>query len=272
MSAFGRFLGVGRSRGARIGLPAGLAVFALPLAGIAGTHSGGHQQAAGVEAQTVLQVADPNEVHAAVPSTAPAQPAEAPAQPAPAPASAAAPAPAPAPIPVAPTKPKPAAPTPAPTHTTPPVKHIAAAPVAFTVAAKTVISDVAPLASLHINENYGVRGPWAAGHHTGVDFAAAVGTRVASVGAGTVVRSGWDGAYGIDVLVKMTDGKYVLYGHLSQASVFAGEHVTAGEQIGRSGATGNVTGPHLHFEVRTTPDYGSDVNPIAYLRAHGVAV
>lgn len=48
--------------------------------------------------------------------------------------------------------------------------------------------------------------------------------------------------------------------------------MTEGQQIGLSGATGNVTGPHLHFEVRTTPDYGSDVDPVAYLRAHGVTV
>lgn len=143
---------------------------------------------------------------------------------------------------------------------------------AATTTAPVSSGDVAPLAVLRITEPYGVPGPWAAGHHTGVDLAAAVGTGVRSVGAGTVVRSGWDGAYGIDVLVKLDDGKYALYGHLSQASVFAGAAVRAGQQIGLSGATGHVTGPHLHFEVRTTPYYGSDINPVTYLREHGVTL
>jgi len=143
-----------------------------------------------------------------------------------------------------------------------------------TSTATTTVSsgDVAPLASLRITEPYGVPGPWAAGHHTGVDLAAAVGTSVRSVADGTVVHSGWGGAYGIDVVVKLADGKYALYGHLSHASAFAGESVKAGEQIGLSGATGHVTGPHLHFEVRTTPRYGSDINPVTYLQQHGVTL
>ena len=157
---------------------------------------------------------------------------------------------------------------------------IAAVPAAFTTVASatttptaaTSTGGVAPLAVLRITEPYGVLGPWAAGHHTGVDLGAAVGTSVRSVGEGTVVRSGWDGAYGIDVLMKLDDGKYALYGHLSHTEVFAGETVHAGQEIGRSGATGHVTGPHLHFEVRTTPYYGSDINPVAYLRAHGVTI
>jgi len=113
---------------------------------------------------------------------------------------------------------------------------------------------------------------WSSGYHTGVDFLVDSGTPVHSVAAGVVVSAGADGAYGNDVIIKHADGMYTLYGHLTQPLVSAGQTVTEGQEIGISGATGNVTGPHLHFEVRTTPDYGSDVDPIAYLAKHGVTV
>ncbi|MEV5887303.1 LysM peptidoglycan-binding domain-containing M23 family metallopeptidase [Streptomyces sp. NPDC052020] len=113
---------------------------------------------------------------------------------------------------------------------------------------------------------------WSSGYHTGTDFVVPTGTSLKAVGAGTVVSAGWGGAYGNQVVIQLADGYYAQYAHLSSLSVSAGQTVTAGQQVGLSGATGNVTGPHLHFEIRTTPDYGSDVDPIAYLRAHGVTV
>ncbi|MFF1558407.1 LysM peptidoglycan-binding domain-containing M23 family metallopeptidase [Streptomyces sp. NPDC058279] len=113
---------------------------------------------------------------------------------------------------------------------------------------------------------------WSSGYHTGVDFIASTGTTVKAVGAGTVVTAGWGGAYGNEVVIRHADGKYSQYGHLSQISVSVGQSVTAGQRIGLSGATGNVTGPHLHFEVRTGPAYGSDIDPLAYLRSKGVNV
>jgi murein DD-endopeptidase MepM/ murein hydrolase activator NlpD len=92
------------------------------------------------------------------------------------------------------------------------------------------------------------------------------------VGSGTVVEAGWGGSYGNQIVIKMADGMYTMYGHLSSIGVSVGQTVTPGQQIGLSGATGNVTGPHLHFEARTTAEYGSDVDPVAYLRKHGVNV
>ncbi|RKT07901.1 murein DD-endopeptidase MepM/ murein hydrolase activator NlpD [Streptomyces sp. 3211.6] len=113
---------------------------------------------------------------------------------------------------------------------------------------------------------------WSSGYHTGVDFIASTGTTVRAVGAGTVVSAGWGGAYGNQVVIRHADGKYSQYGHLSQLNVSTGQTVTAGQSIGLSGATGNVTGPHLHFEIRTGPSYGSDIDPLAYLRSKGVSV
>ncbi|MFI6335865.1 transglycosylase family protein [Streptomyces sp. NPDC050535] len=113
---------------------------------------------------------------------------------------------------------------------------------------------------------------WSKGYHTGVDFPVPTGTSVKSVASGSVVSAGWAGSYGYQVVVRHTDGRYSQYAHLSAISVKSGQGVGAGQRIGRSGSTGNSTGPHLHFEVRTGPGFGSDVDPLAYLRAGGVRI
>ncbi len=131
----------------------------------------------------------------------------------------------------------------------------------------------APVAGGTVGTPYHQSGSmWSSGYHTGTDFVVPTGTSLKAVGAGTVVSAGWGGAYGNQVVIQLTDGHYAQYAHLSSLSVSAGQSVTAGQQVGLSGATGNVTGPHLHFEIRTTPDYGSDIDPIAFLRSHGVNV
>lgn len=130
-----------------------------------------------------------------------------------------------------------------------------------------------PVAGSHVTTGYKSGGAlWSSGSHSGVDFQAASGTSVVAVGAGTVVEAGWGGAYGNNIVLRMKDGTYTQYGHLSSIGVSVGQSVGSGEQIGLSGSTGNSTGPHLHFEARTTPEYGSDMDPVAYLRAHGVQV
>ncbi|MFD8891313.1 transglycosylase family protein [Streptomyces sp. NPDC059566] len=113
---------------------------------------------------------------------------------------------------------------------------------------------------------------WSSGYHTGVDFPVATGTTVKSVGPGQVVSAGWAGAYGYQVVIRHTDGRYSQYAHLSALGVKAGQQVSGGQRIGRSGSTGNSTGPHLHFEMRTGPGYGSDIDPLKYLRSHGVRI
>ncbi|GAA2933973.1 M23 family metallopeptidase [Streptomyces argenteolus] len=130
-----------------------------------------------------------------------------------------------------------------------------------------------PVAGSQVTTGYKSGGAlWSSGSHSGVDFRAASGSSVVAVGAGTVVEAGWGGAYGNNVVLRMTDGTYTQYGHLSSIGVSVGQSVTPGQRIGLSGSTGNSTGPHLHFEARTTPEYGSDMDPVAYLRAHGVQV
>ncbi|MYS89920.1 MULTISPECIES: M23 family metallopeptidase [Streptomyces] len=138
---------------------------------------------------------------------------------------------------------------------------------------KRLNTFVPPISGSYVSTGYRASsGLWSSGSHTGVDFHAASGTPVHAVGMGTVVEAGWGGSYGNQIVIKMNDGTYTQYGHLSSISVSVGQRVTPGQQIGLSGATGNVTGPHLHFEARTSPEYGSDIDPVAYLRSHGVNV
>ncbi|MFF4607500.1 M23 family metallopeptidase [Streptomyces sp. NPDC001339] len=138
---------------------------------------------------------------------------------------------------------------------------------------KRLNSFVAPIAGSYVSTSYKASsGLWSSGSHTGVDFHAGSGTSVHAVGMGTVVEAGWGGAYGNNIVIKMNDGTYTQYGHLSSIGVSVGQQVTPGQEIGLSGATGNVTGPHLHFEARTTAEYGSDIDPVSYLRSHGVDV
>ncbi|MFE5770499.1 peptidoglycan DD-metalloendopeptidase family protein [Streptomyces sp. NPDC056485] len=140
-------------------------------------------------------------------------------------------------------------------------------------AAVSAAGFVAPVGGGGISTQYKTPGAmWSSGYHTGVDFVASSGTTVRAVGAGTVVSAGWGGAYGNEVVIRHADGKYSQYGHLSQLSVSAGQSVTGGQTIGLSGSTGNSTGPHLHFEIRTGPSYGSDIDPLAYLRSKGVSI
>jgi len=138
---------------------------------------------------------------------------------------------------------------------------------------KRLNTFVAPISNSYVSTGYKTGGSlWSSGSHTGIDFHAASGTVVHAVGSGTVVQTGWGGAYGNQIVIRMADGTYTQYGHLSSIGVSVGQRVVPGQRIGLSGSTGHTTGPHLHFEARTTAEYGSDIDPVAYLRSHGVSV
>jgi LysM repeat protein len=89
--------------------------------------------------------------------------------------------------------------------------------------------------------------------YNGVDLGAPAGTAVRAAQAGEVIvarGSGWNGGYGLYVVVKHPNGTQTLYAHLSALYVTAGESVVSGQTIGAVGNTGRSTGNHLHFEVR----------------------
>lgn len=154
-----------------------------------------------------------------------------------------------------------------PTHTRPAAKPESRTKKAATHGDHALVAPVdAPVGTpYHASGSH-----WSKGYHTGVDFLAPTGSTVKAVEAGQVVTAGWGGSYGYQVVIRHPDGRYTQYGHLSAISVRAGQGVSTGQRIGRSGSTGNATGPHLHFEVRTGPGFGTDIDPVAYLRAGGV--
>ena len=98
--------------------------------------------------------------------------------------------------------------------------------------------------------------------HTGVDLEAAMGTAVHAAADGIVVHADWEGGYGRLIIIDHGNGVQTYYGHLSTFGVVPGEEVRRGDVIARSGASGRVTSPHLHYEVRLG---GTPVNPYPYM-------
>jgi len=99
--------------------------------------------------------------------------------------------------------------------------------------------------------------------HTGVDLSAPMGSPVHAAGDGIVVHAAWGGTYGKLVIVEHGGGIETFYAHLSRFDVVPGQEIRRGDIVGRSGATGRVTSPHLHYEVRL---HGTPVNPYPFLR------
>jgi murein DD-endopeptidase MepM/ murein hydrolase activator NlpD len=105
--------------------------------------------------------------------------------------------------------------------------------------------------------------------HRGTDFAGAIGDPIYAALGGTVVFAGPRGGYGNLLIIQHVEGTTTRYAHCDTILVAVGDVVTAGQEVATVGATGNVSGPHLHFEVRTAT--GVAVNPELFLSGATVA-
>jgi len=128
-----------------------------------------------------------------------------------------------------------------------------------------------------VSSEYGRRAPipgvTTGTFHAGIDIANKVGTPVYAAFAGTVVGAGTNGVPGRSgkyILIANPDGERQYYGHLNKIRVKAGQKVKQGERIGDMGATGNVTGPHLHFEIWRNSSHTSHRNPRIDFRHFGI--
>lgn len=112
---------------------------------------------------------------------------------------------------------------------------------------------------------------WSKGFHTGVDFAVPIGTDILAVADGLITKANWGKSYGIQIVQEVglhSKKQYCIYAHLSETLVEVGDKVKKGQVIGKSGNTGNSTGPHLHFELRNKIRWsdGTELDPKEILK------
>jgi murein DD-endopeptidase MepM/ murein hydrolase activator NlpD len=101
--------------------------------------------------------------------------------------------------------------------------------------------------------------------HGGTDIVAPSGSAIRAAYCGTVSYAGWDGPYGNIVCIRHIGGWTTCYAHMSRVGTSVGSYVRIGQVIGYVGCTGSCTGPHVHFEVRRSTRWGTQVNPEPYL-------
>jgi hypothetical protein len=129
-------------------------------------------------------------------------------------------------------------------------------------------SPSSPITNGGVGTPYGATGNlWSGGSHTGQDYPCAVGTPVHASLGGVVINTSPGSDYGKTVEIDHGNGYQTLYGHLSEVMVKVGDTVTQGQLIAKSGETGKVTGPHLHYEVRKGKN--NPVNPEELGKAGG---
>ena len=126
---------------------------------------------------------------------------------------------------------------------------------------------VLPAVNYHLTATFGEYGLWSS-YHTGLDFAGAYGSPLYAVANGVITSTGYDGAYGNKTVLTLEDGTEIWYCHQDSFNVSVGDEIRGGDLIGYMGASGHVTGTHLHLEVR--PGGGDPVDPYAALLVHGL--
>ena len=127
---------------------------------------------------------------------------------------------------------------------------------------------VLPTEGYHLTARFGQSSGLWSHNHTGLDFAAPTGTPIYAVANGVITETGWDGSYGYKTVETLPDGTEIWYAHQSAIEVTVGQKVIQSTEIGKVGSTGNVTGPHVHIEVR--PGGGDPVDPYPAFIYHGV--
>ena len=128
---------------------------------------------------------------------------------------------------------------------------------------------VLPVDGARLSSGFGYR--WGT-LHAGLDFAAPLGTPEHAAMDGVVLKAGPASGFGLAVYLQHANGDVTVYGHMEQILVAEGQAVKAGDTIALLGNRGQSTGPHLHFEVHVGGIDGEKVDPLPWLRAHGVAI
>jgi murein DD-endopeptidase MepM/ murein hydrolase activator NlpD len=124
------------------------------------------------------------------------------------------------------------------------------------------IPSISPTGNLDIASPFGWRvNPWPE-FHQGVDLAADYGDPVRAAAAGTVVEADYNGGFGNMVDIDHGNGYHTYYAHLSRIDVHPGQYLMKAQHVGLVGATGEATGPHLHYQIMLD---GHAVDPAPYL-------
>jgi murein DD-endopeptidase MepM/ murein hydrolase activator NlpD len=139
----------------------------------------------------------------------------------------------------------------------------------FDARSKVIAKDlwIYPLEPVILTARFGEYGLWSS-MHTGLDFNGETGDQIHAIADGVVISAQYDGSYGNKTVVRLPDGTELWYCHQSAFMVSVGDEVHQGEVIGLVGATGHVTGSHLHVEVH--PGGGDPVDPYTAMQQHGL--